>query len=72
MQVGTNQLTYNVKDKAGNAAISQVRTVTVMDTQAHHLADWKQHGHLLEARLLILDVMCSMRYLNRDPILLAL
>jgi hypothetical protein len=33
IQVGTNQLTYNVKDKAGNAAVSQTRTVTVTDTR---------------------------------------
>ncbi len=33
MQVGTSQLTYNVKDKAGNTAISQVRTVNVTDTR---------------------------------------
>ena len=33
VQVGTNRLTYNVKDKAGNTAISQTRTVTVTDTR---------------------------------------
>ncbi len=33
IQVGTNQLTYNVKDRAGNTAVSQVRTVTVTDTR---------------------------------------